>query len=80
MTKRELEVFIEHLNKQEFEDYYRNHPNKDVLVYYNLKEHDLSKILDRCSIKRKTKEEIAFLIQKCFNEKSDEEKSELPRI
>ena len=62
MMKRELEAFIEQLNKQEFEDFYRNHPNKDVLIYYNLKEHDLNKILNRGSIK-KPKKKLLLLIK-----------------
>ena len=72
--KKELLELINSLDPVEFENLYRNNPNKVVVDYYGIKDYDLPKILDVLNIRYKTKEEVSALIKKCFANKSQEEK------
>lgn len=77
--KFNLNDFIDSLDKEEFEQFYRTHSNKIVLKQYNINVNNLRKILSALNIKIKTKEEINKIISNTFLNKSDEEKELLTK-
>ena len=77
--KFDLNDFINSLNKEEFEQFYRTHSNKIILKQYNINVNNLRKILFALNIKIKTKEEINKIISNTFLNKYDEEKELLTK-